>query len=128
MPATYETLTATCSKCDGTGRLPHYGHIANGVCFECGGTGKVSYSVRTDGTAKTSLVVWKREGKFDYASLRSTLQAADGTWGKCLIAKEISDADEARMIWRALKGQEHASLQVTDLRPDGEHTQIYQTH
>lgn len=127
MPATYETLSGTCSKCDGTGRLPHYGHIANGVCFECSGTGKVSYSVRTDGTAKTSLEVFKRGGAFSYASLRSTLQAADGTWGKCLIAREINDAAEARVLWRDLMGQAHTHLAVTELRPDGEVTKTFQT-
>ena len=127
MPATYETLSATCDRCDGTGRVPHYGHIANGICFQCQGSGKVSFRVRTDGTAKTSLEVWKRNGRFDYASLRSTLQAADGTWGKSLVAREISDADEARALWRDLKGQEHTHLAVTDLRPDGEHTQTFQT-
>lgn len=30
-----------CWKCNGTGHLPHYAHIANGACFACGGTGKV---------------------------------------------------------------------------------------
>jgi hypothetical protein len=123
MPATYETLTGTCSKCDGTGSLPHYGHISNGVCFQCQGSGKLSFRVRTDGTAKTSLEVFKRGGAFSYASLRSTLLAADGTWGKCLIAREINDAAEARVLWRDLIGQDHTHLAVTD----GEHTQTFQT-
>lgn len=29
-----------CKRCEGTGLIPHYGHIANGVCFACKGTGK----------------------------------------------------------------------------------------
>lgn len=29
-----------CSKCDGTGFLPHYAHISNGCCFQCMGVGK----------------------------------------------------------------------------------------
>ena len=28
-----------CSKCQGTGFLPHYAHIADGVCFDCMGCG-----------------------------------------------------------------------------------------
>ena len=27
-----------CHKCGGTGNLPHYGHISNGICFACGGS------------------------------------------------------------------------------------------
>jgi hypothetical protein len=28
-----------CSKCEGTGKLSHYSHIANGNCFQCEGKG-----------------------------------------------------------------------------------------
>jgi len=28
-----------CVKCGGTGRIPRFGHYAEGVCFDCGGTG-----------------------------------------------------------------------------------------
>ncbi len=31
----------TCSKCEGTGNLPHLAHIDNGVCYACDGTGEV---------------------------------------------------------------------------------------
>lgn len=27
-----------CYRCDAVGHIPHYAHIANGVCFLCGGT------------------------------------------------------------------------------------------
>lgn len=30
-----------CTNCSGTGRVDHFAHIANGVCFVCEGTGKV---------------------------------------------------------------------------------------
>lgn len=33
-----ETADA-CSKCRGTGHLPHFRHVAGGACFECDGTG-----------------------------------------------------------------------------------------
>lgn len=29
-----------CIKCGGSGRIPQFGHYAEGVCFDCGGTGK----------------------------------------------------------------------------------------
>lgn len=29
-----------CSRCNGTGRIACYNHVAQGVCFKCGGTGK----------------------------------------------------------------------------------------
>ena len=30
----------TCYKCTGTGYLPGFAHVAQGVCFDCKGTGK----------------------------------------------------------------------------------------
>jgi hypothetical protein len=29
-----------CQRCEGTGLIPHYGHIDRGRCFACNGTGK----------------------------------------------------------------------------------------
>ena len=29
-----------CTNCSGTGRVAHYAHIDNGVCYVCSGTGK----------------------------------------------------------------------------------------
>ena len=37
----------TCEKCGGTGSLPHFMHIDNGVCWLCGGTGKAKPSKDT---------------------------------------------------------------------------------
>jgi hypothetical protein len=34
------TVIEDCHKCGGSGFLPHYAHIANGVCFSCCGVGK----------------------------------------------------------------------------------------
>ena len=34
------TNNRTCPKCLGTGYLPHYKRIQNGICFRCSGTGK----------------------------------------------------------------------------------------
>jgi hypothetical protein len=32
----------TCAKCDGTGKILGFAHIADGVCFACGGTGRLA--------------------------------------------------------------------------------------
>lgn len=31
-----------CYKCGGSGKLPHYAHIGDGVCFQCKGAGITS--------------------------------------------------------------------------------------
>ena len=31
----------TCKRCEGKGRLAHFGHVDNGVCLKCRGTGQV---------------------------------------------------------------------------------------
>jgi len=125
--ATYTFTTGTCGKCDGTGRLGHYGHIANGVCFDCGGSGKISWKDRTDGTVKTSLEVFIRNGEYWYASHRATVLTDSGTWGKCLICSDLQDADAARALWRDLKGQKHTLLSVTEVPLNGsEVTKVHQ--
>lgn len=35
-----------CPKCGGTGRLGHYFHIDQGICYKCGGSGKAPYTVK----------------------------------------------------------------------------------
>ncbi len=35
------TKTTICSKCGGFGKLRHYSHIAEGVCFACSGSGQI---------------------------------------------------------------------------------------
>lgn len=42
-------LQALCWKCDGKGNLPHYNHIAAGICFACQGSGRCSIRQYTDG-------------------------------------------------------------------------------
>ena len=33
----YADCRRPCERCGGTGQLPYYGHIDQGVCFKCGG-------------------------------------------------------------------------------------------
>lgn len=35
------TTYITCKRCEGKGRLAHFGHVNNGVCLKCRGAGKV---------------------------------------------------------------------------------------
>ena len=35
---TVKHVQSICPRCNGTGRLPQYNHIQNGVCFKCGCT------------------------------------------------------------------------------------------
>lgn len=37
-----KTATYACDRCGGNGRIDHWSHVANGVCFACGGTGKIT--------------------------------------------------------------------------------------
>lgn len=61
-----------------------------------------------------SLVVFMRSGEFDYADFRCTLLNGNN-WGQCLFAKCVDSADEARNIWRQLKGLPNASLQTCNM-------------
>jgi hypothetical protein len=36
-----KTNTITCNRCGGSGRLPQYNHVENGICFKCRGEGVV---------------------------------------------------------------------------------------
>ena len=117
------TITCECPNCNGTGKLSHFSHIANGDCFACGATGRLNLKQHPKGgTPMISLVVWMRSGAFHYADYRCTLKNGNN-WGRCLFVKNIEDAEHARVIWRELKGFPNASLQTanvvsTDVRDD----------
>jgi hypothetical protein len=46
MLATKEIKMVECPKCAGSGYIPQYAGIANGVCFTCSGSGKIVYRVK----------------------------------------------------------------------------------
>ena len=33
----FNNETIVCNRCGGTGRLPQYKHVENGICFKCRG-------------------------------------------------------------------------------------------
>jgi hypothetical protein len=38
------TTFGKCTNCSGTGRVNHFAHIDNGICYACDGTGKAKAS------------------------------------------------------------------------------------
>lgn len=54
-----------CKRCDGTGRLAHFGHVHNGVCLKCRGAGKVAKTKRLKTVVDSYQVVWDYS-KIDY--------------------------------------------------------------
>lgn len=110
--------TATCPNCDGTGKLPHYSHIANGDCFACGGTGTITFKSFIGDNSDVILEVFKYSrfhktlgGQFWHAFLRcrtweivnSSSHGKCKQWGKDLWCKRIDDVEEARELWRNAK-------------------------
>jgi len=48
-----KTINLQCIKCSGTGQLPNFKHIKDGVCFLCGGTGH--YGKMSAGEARKNM-------------------------------------------------------------------------
>ena len=59
----------TCEKCVGTGVLPMFMHIDNGVCFRCEGSGEVEYNPTSDNNAQVCehcINLYKADGHLVY--------------------------------------------------------------
>jgi hypothetical protein len=101
------SATCTCPACGGSGKLPHYSHIANGDCFACGGSGTIrDLNAFIGAESDVSLEVEVIRGEFRGAVLRCRTWKVTGTyktWGRDRWVREITDADEARRIWRDAK-------------------------
>lgn len=108
------TATITCPFCNGTGHLPHFNHVQNGVCFACGGSGELrDLNAFVGDSSDVVLTVWVNRGTFSGATLRrrtwktiTTTSTASGfckEWGRDAFCREINSADEARKIWRNAK-------------------------
>ncbi len=39
---------SACTRCSGYGKIPSYGHVAEGTCFKCEGSGLMKVSVKTE--------------------------------------------------------------------------------
>lgn len=110
----------TCPFCGGSGHLPHYSHIQNGGCFACGASGELDdLSAFIGDNSDLMLTVYVNHGVFSSATLRRrTWRMVPGCsigsgknhrigigkeWGRDSFVREISDAEEARKIWRNAK-------------------------
>lgn len=65
----------TCNRCQGVGRLSHYGHIDDGICYACGGVGfVVKNEHRVDNVLARMILV--RKAIVVYPCLRKAGQRA----------------------------------------------------
>jgi hypothetical protein len=105
------TKTCICPFCGGSGKLPHFSHVQNGDCFACGATGEL-YDINAfiGDNSDMVLTVYVNNGTFSAAELRRrTWKIAASSigpykeWGRDSFFRVITDADEARQIWRNAK-------------------------
>jgi hypothetical protein len=101
------TATCTCPFCGGSGKLPHFSHIQNGDCFACGATGQLrDINAFVGDNSDLVLTVYVNNGTFSGAEIRRRTWKISGQykeWGRDSFFRVITDADEARQIWRNAK-------------------------
>jgi hypothetical protein len=105
------TATCTCPFCGGSGKLPHFSHIQNGDCFACGATGELrDINAFIGDNSDLVLTVYVNNGTFSGAEIRRrTWKIAASSigqykeWGRDSFFRVITDAGEARQIWRNAK-------------------------
>jgi len=105
------TATCTCPFCGGSGKLHHFSHIQNGDCFACGATGELrDINAFIGDNSDLVLTVYVNNGTFSGAEIRRrTWKIASSSigqykeWGRDSFFRVITDADEARQIWRNAK-------------------------
>ena len=103
----------TCPFCGGSGKLPHFSHIANGDCFACGASGQLrDINAFIGDNSDLMLTVWVNNGTFSGAELRrrtwknielSVAPYRGKEWGRDSFYRVIESAEEAREIWRNAK-------------------------
>jgi hypothetical protein len=107
MNAATATATCTCPFCGGSGKLPHFSHIQNGDCFACGATGQLrDINAFVGDNSDLVLTVYVNNGTFSGAEIRRRTWKIAGQykeWGRDSFFRVITDADEARQIWRNAK-------------------------
>ena len=105
--------TCTCPFCGGSGKLPHFSHIQNGDCFACGATGQLrDINAFIGDNSDLMLTAYVNNGTFSGAELRrrtwktiemSVAPYRGKQWGRDSFFRVITDAEEAREIWRNAK-------------------------
>jgi DnaJ-class molecular chaperone len=83
-----------CTNCSGTGRVNHFAHIDNGICYACNGTGKVKANAENAGTnmnaAHHILDTLFEQGIFNRAQF-------DANWEWCM-RKNSEGMDSAEIL------------------------------
>lgn len=101
-----KTQTLECLRCNGTGKLAAFSHIAKGRCFLCGGTGIMSSkALRKEGEVSASFQVFiHSDGAFHYAAFR-VLHVCKAGIISTLTNEMVLSADEAREQWKAQRSK-----------------------
>ena len=90
---------ATCSRCDGKGKLWFWAHRANGVCYACGGSGVVACDPVTAKQALVSETCWSIEV---LSNATDAVLTRNTTWAETWVTRaaeglmSIQDTDMAR--------------------------------
>ena len=100
------TQALECLRCNGSGMLNAFTHIAKGRCFLCGGTGEMSDKIaHKSGEVSASFQVFVHSnGDFHYAK-HSVCHTDKAGIISTLSSEMIHSADEARKEWKAKKNK-----------------------
>ena len=105
--------TGTCSKCDGTGRLPQYSYNAYGVCFQCGGTGFITWKKNEYTPEHEAELKAKRDREAKATAERILAQIIDKAHREALRENERFDRHRAEAEASTWQGEVKKRLSVT---------------
>ena len=106
-------MIGECSKCDGTGDIRAFSHIAGGVCFTCKGTGRLNVRAGLEqGAPDPRFKVWERSDcTVTYDGSRYTVFSRDGRCvyvdhdGEAVASDGVRDKPRAEAWARRLVGR-----------------------
>jgi hypothetical protein len=92
-----------CGNCDGRGKLSHFSHVSEGVCFACKGSGRIAVSEKD----WRSIKGMKAKSQALRDLLRAAAEAGDkeAFWA---IVKTLTYSWEMAQAWMACKRLEDA--------------------
>jgi RecJ-like exonuclease len=106
------TITGTCGKCDGKGRIEAFGHIHNGLCFWCKGTGQITVNATAPATKTTEQLAadaeWAR--KAEWLRTCTAAQLARATWQQiyaahAMAANMVAEGELSRKQFALVKAE-----------------------
>ena len=89
-------VMGNCSRCNGSGNLPHFVHVMNGVCFRCWGSGSEPESAE-------ELRAWLEKARNEYRARLNALKAAPANKANVLrrelsLLEKMGKAAKARLV------------------------------